>query len=202
MSKTTFLIGCTHFGHDNMYKFIDIYGNKVRPFENAKEADGVMLENWNRVVGVDDKVYVLGDVAFKSEPLSILKKCNGKKILIKGNHDDLSVAEYMKYFKDIRSSHRLDGAILSHIPLHPNSLWRHKTNSNWLNIHAHLHNEAVSLAQWDPDIEQGSIADMERKNGIESKKDPRYFSVCVERINYTPISIDEILNLTNPKSVV
>lgn len=185
-----------------MYKFIDQYGNKVRPFENAKEADAVMLERWNSVVGVNDKVYVLGDVAFKSEPLSILKKCNGKKVLIKGNHDDLSVSEYMKYFKDIRSSSRLDGAILSHIPLHPNSLWRYRTNTNWLNIHAHLHNQVVSLAQWDPDTEQGSIADMERKNGIESKKDPRYFSVCVERINYTPISIDEIKNLTNPKSVV
>ena len=152
MSKATFLIGCTHFGHEKMYKFVNHDGTKVRPFENAKQADDAMLTNWNSVVGVDDKVYVLGDVAFKSEPLSILKKCNGKKILIKGNHDDLSVSEYMKYFKDIRSSSRLDGAILSHIPLHPNSLWRHKTNSNWLNIHAHLHNQTVSLAQWDPSL--------------------------------------------------
>ena len=202
MSKTTFLIGCTHFGHDKMYKFIDIYGNKVRPFENAKEGDAVMLERWNSVVGVDDKVYVLGDVAVTSESLSILKKCNGKKILIQGNHDNLSVAEYMKYFKDIRSSHKLDGEILSHIPIHPNSLWRQKKHTNWLNIHAHLHNQTVSLGQADPDIEQGSIADMERIQGIEPKKDPRYFSVCVERIGYKPISIDEIRNLTNPKSVV
>jgi calcineurin-like phosphoesterase family protein len=43
---------------------------------------------------------------------------------------------------------------------------------------------------------------MERMHGIEGKKDPRYFSVCVERIGYKPISIDEIRNLTNPKSVV
>lgn len=197
MNKTTFLIGCTHFGHEKMY-FIDYYGKKVRPFENAKEADAVMLENWNSVVGVDDKVYVLGDVAFKSESLSILKKCNGKKILIKGNHDDLSVGEYMKYFKDIRSSSRLDNAILSHIPLHPNSLWRQKKNTNWLNIHAHLHDQVVSLTQADPDTEQGSIADMQRINGINNN-DPRYFSVCVERINYTPISIDEIINLTKNK---
>jgi calcineurin-like phosphoesterase family protein len=145
---------------------------------------------------------VLGDVAVTSESLSILKKCNGKKILIQGNHDNLSVAEYMKYFKDIRSSHKLDGEILSHIPIHPNSLWRQKKHTNWLNIHAHLHNQTVSLRQADPDVEQGSIADMERMHGIEGKKDPRYFSVCVERIGYKPISIDEIRNLTNPKSVV
>jgi len=201
MTKTTFLIGCTHFGHEKMYEFINYDGTKVRPYKNAKEADDVMLTNWNSVVGVDDKVYVLGDVAFKSEPLSILKKCNGKKILIKGNHDDLSVGEYMKYFKDIRSSSRLDNAILSHIPIHPDSLFREKHNTYWLNIHAHLHNRVVPLIQRDFDTEQGSIADMQRINGINDK-DPRYFSVCVERINYTPISIDEIRNLTKPKSVV
>ena len=191
MSKTTFLIGCTHFGHDKMYKFVDKDGKKVRPFENAKEGDAVMLENWNSVVGVGDKVYVLGDVAVTTESLSILKKCNGKKILIQGNHDNLSVAEYMKYFKDIRSSHKLDGEILSHIPIHPDSLWREKKNKNWLNIHAHLHQRCVTLP---PNY-------MQMINGMRSE-DPRYFSVCVERIGYKPISIDEIRNLTNPKSVV
>lgn len=191
MSKTTFLIGCTHFGHDKMYKFVDKDGKKVRPFENAKEGDAVMLENWNSVVGVDDKVYVLGDVAVTSESLSILKKCNGKKILIQGNHDNLSVAEYMKYFKDIRSSHKLDGEILSHIPIHLDSLWREKKNKNWLNIHAHLHQKYVTLPPNPIQI----------INGMRSE-DPRYFSVCVERIGYKPISIDEIRNLTNPKSVV
>ena len=177
MSKTTFLIGCTHFGHEKMYKFLNRDGTKVRPYENAKQADDAMLTNWNSVVGVDDKVYVLGDVAFTSESLSILKKCNGKKILIKGNHDDLSVGEYMKYFKDIRSSHKLDGELLSHIPIHPDSLWREKKNIYWLNIHAHLHAYPV------------------KTNNAE---DARYFSVCVERINYTPISIDEIRSGKRP----
>ena len=177
MSKTTFLIGCTHFGHEKMYKFLNRDGTKVRPYENAKQADDAMLTNWNSVVGVDDKVYVLGDVAFTSESLSVLKKCNGKKILIKGNHDDLSVGEYMKYFKDIRSSHKLDGEVLSHIPIHPDSLWREKKNIYWLNIHAHLHAYPV------------------KTNNAE---DARYFSVCVERINYTPISIDEIRSGKRP----
>jgi hypothetical protein len=180
MSKTTFLIGCTHFGHEKMYKFLNRDGTKVRPYENAKQADDAMLTNWNSVVGVDDKVYVLGDVAFTSESLSVLKKCNGKKILIKGNHDDLSVGEYMKYFKDIRSSHKLDGEVLSHIPIHPDSLWREKKNIYWLNIHAHLHAYPV------------------KTNNVE---DARYFSVCVERINYTPISIDEIRSAKRPIAV-
>ena len=52
MSKTTFLIGCTHFGHDKMYKFIDIYGNKVRPFENAKEGDAGDAQTARSTLGV------------------------------------------------------------------------------------------------------------------------------------------------------
>ena len=70
MSETTFLIGCTHFGHDNMYKFIDIYGNKVRPFENAKEADGVMLENTVHLPVADD---VIEQAAVGKETLAAAK---------------------------------------------------------------------------------------------------------------------------------
>jgi calcineurin-like phosphoesterase family protein len=85
----------------------------------------------------------------------------------------------------------LNGEILSHIPIHLDSLWREKKNKNWLNIHAHLHQKYVTLPP----------NHMQMINGMRSE-DPRYFSVCVERIGYKPISIDEIRNLTNPKSVV
>jgi calcineurin-like phosphoesterase family protein len=99
---------------------------------------------------------------------------NGTKILIKGNHDTLQLSQYAKYFKDVRAYHKLDNEILSHIPIHPVSLWRAKRNASWLNIHAHLHAEEVMLAEGVTDL--------------------RYFSCCVERIGYTPISIDEIRN--------
>jgi calcineurin-like phosphoesterase family protein len=181
----TFFIGCTHFGHDNMYRFTRKNGDKVRPWATAAEGDAVMMENWNRVVGSRDKVYVLGDVAFTNPALAILGQLNGTKVLVKGNHDNLSAGEYLKYFKDIRAYHKLDGEILSHIPLHPESLYRHKTGGWWLNIHAHLHAESVrsmdSVYGEDPD-------------GINPLRpdDDRYFSVCVERIDYTPISLEEI----------
>jgi len=179
--STTFLIGCTHFGHNKMYEFVRKDGTRVRSFANAKEGDEAMIERWNATVRDGDKVYVLGDVAFHRDDLATLGKLNGKKILIKGNHDTLQLSEYVKYFKDIRAYHKLDNEILSHIPIHPESLWRTKRNAHWLNIHAHLHNEVVCKF----DRQDG-------EDGIEP--DNRYFSVCVERINYTPISIDEIRN--------
>jgi calcineurin-like phosphoesterase family protein len=157
-----------------MYRFLRADGTRVRPWASAAEGDAVMAANWNNTVSKGDKVYVMGDVAFTPKDLKILGYLNGTKILIKGNHDTLQLSQYAKYFKDVRAYHKLDNEILSHIPIHPVSLWRAKRNASWLNIHAHLHAEEVMLAEGVVDL--------------------RYFSCCVERIGYTPISIDEIRN--------
>jgi len=180
-----FLIGCTHFGHENMYKFLNHDGTRVRhEFADAKEGDEAMLERWNKTVQKGDKVYVLGDVAFHKTHLATIGKLNGSKILVKGNHDNLQLAEYAKYFRDVRAYHRLvDDLVLSHVPVHPQSLWSERNNKYWINIHAHLHSGAVM-------------------NSLDnSLPDYRYFSVCVERINYTPISLEEIRMRTGTSDV-
>ena len=180
-----FLIGCTHFGHENMYKFLNRDGTRVRhEFADAKEGDEAMLERWNKTVQKGDKVYVLGDVAFHKTHLATIGKLNGSKILVKGNHDNLQLAEYAKYFRDVRAYHRLvDDLVLSHVPVHPQSLWSERNNKYWINIHAHLHSGAVM-------------------NSLDnSLPDYRYFSVCVERINYTPISLEEIRMRTGTSDV-
>jgi len=174
MSGCTYFIGCTHFGHEAMYRFLRADGTRVRPWASAAEGDAIMAANWNNTVSKGDKVYVMGDVAFTPKDLKILGYLNGTKILIKGNHDTLQLSQYAKYFKDVRAYHKLDNEVLSHIPIHPVSLWRAKRNASWLNIHAHLHAEEVMLCEGVTDL--------------------RYFSCCVERIGYTPISIDEIRN--------
>ena len=171
---STYFIGCPHFGHEAMYRFTRSNGEKVRPYASAEEGDTVIRENWNRTVSKGDKVYVMGVVALNPKDLKILEALNGSKVLIKGNHDTLELSKYAKYFRDVRAYHKLDNEILSHIPLHPISLWRAKRNTSWLNVHAHLHAEEVMLSEGVVDL--------------------RYFSCCVERIGYTPISIDEIRN--------
>ena len=179
MSACTYFIGCTHFGHEAMYRFVRANGEKVRPYSCAEEGDAVMVANWNNTVRKGDKVYVLGDVAFHKDHLKILHSLNGSKVLIKGNHDTLTLPQYEKYFRDVRATHRLDNEILSHIPIHPGSLWRGKRKCWMTNIHAHLHAEVVNR-----------VDGQDGEDGIEP--DARYFSVCVERINYTPISLEEI----------
>jgi calcineurin-like phosphoesterase family protein len=162
-----FLISDTHFGHDKMYEFIHTDGERVRrEFNSVEEGDEEMVSRWNSVVKPSDKVYHLGDVFIKKAHSTILQRLNGKKVLIKGNHDIFNLKTYTSYFKDIRAYHRLDNFVLSHIPIHRDSLAKIKAN-----IHGHLHRGIVTL---------------------DNKQDGLYISVCVEHINYTPLEFSVI----------
>lgn len=135
-----FLIGDTHFGHSNILTFKKGNGRPLRDFKNITEHDEYLIYKWNKVVSIKDKVYHLGDVGFKNfTTLSlILSRLNGEKILIKGNHDNFKLSQYMQYFKDVRATHTLDKMVLSHVPVHPDSLTR------WsFNIHGHLHSNKI-----------------------------------------------------------
>lgn len=91
--QKVFIIADTHFGDKNIIEY------EKRPFSNVQEMDMQLIENWNRVVSEDDIIFHLGDVGiyeFK-ELEQIIKKLNGKKILIMGNHDShLSIKEWME----------------------------------------------------------------------------------------------------------
>lgn len=90
MSKgNVFLISDTHFNHGNILTFKDENGNPLRVFNDVIEMNEVMVERWNARVQPKDKVYHLGDIAIGKKGLSLLERCNGTKVLIKGNHDCL-----------------------------------------------------------------------------------------------------------------
>lgn len=162
----TFFISDTHFGHTGVCKFLRDDGTKLRPWDDPNEMDQALIENWNKVVRPNDKVYHLGDVVINRKSLRTLMLLNGDMVLIKGNHDIFRLNEYTEFFRDVRGYHVLNGMILSHIPIHEESIARFGVN-----IHGHLHYNRV------------------KKNG---EIDPRYFNVSVEQINYTPISIDDL----------
>jgi calcineurin-like phosphoesterase family protein len=73
----------THFGHANIISFCD------RPFADFEEMDEALIANWNSVVGDDDVVYHMGDVAMGKWDRweGIFNRLNGYKILVVGNHD-------------------------------------------------------------------------------------------------------------------
>jgi len=168
-----FLISDHHWNHRNLLNFKRDDGTPLRHFTTVEEMNEHMIEAWNKVVTKDDKVYHLGDLCFKLEDLdAIMPRLNGTKVLIKGNHDQLGMHQYMKYFKDVRAYHRLDNLLLSHIPIHPSSLG-FKTPGM---IHGHTHYRNVTMIN----------------AAGEEVLDPRYINVSVEVINYTPIEFEEV----------
>jgi len=160
-----------HLGHANILDFKQSDGSSVRDFSDVDEMHEYMIAQHNSVVKPNDKVYVLGDVCFTNKWLHIVARFNGDKVLIKGNHDTLKLSQYESYFRDVRGSHQFKGVLMTHIPVHPESLAR------WgFNIHGHLHTNRVLLAN-------GSV-------------DKRYLNVSVESLkNYIPISLEEALKI-------
>lgn len=78
-----------------------------RPFENIQEMNQILIQNYNAVVHKNDTVYILGDISHHlpmDRANELISRLNGKKILIKGNHDkkdDLELFEEICDFKTV-----------------------------------------------------------------------------------------------------
>ncbi len=76
-----------------------------RPFIDVQEHIDFLVKKHNEIVKPQDIVYVLGDVVYQKATKSYLKqvdKFNGKKILVRGNHDKVySDIELKDYFEEI-----------------------------------------------------------------------------------------------------
>ena len=92
-----FFISDTHFSHGNIITFKDDSGKIIRPFDSIKEHDEHIVQCWNEVVGPQDHIWHLGDIAMHKRDLAILDRCNGHKRLVPGNHDICKMKDYMKY---------------------------------------------------------------------------------------------------------
>lgn len=160
MSRT-FLIADTHFDHKNVITY------ENRPWPTVEEMNEEIIRRWNSIIRPEDRVYHLGDVSMNRNGLLLAAQLNGRKILIKGNHDTQKLKDYVPIFDDIRATHKLNNFVLTHIPIHPDQKYRFDGN-----IHGHLHGKRILLPG-------GSI-------------DPWYFSVSVEHIDYTPILLEEV----------
>ena len=179
---SVFLVSDTHFGHKGVCHFTRNDGvTKLRPFDTPEEMDEFMVEAWNARVRPNDKVYHLGDVVINRKALKIMSRLNGDKVLIRGNHDIFRDDEYREYFRELRAYHVMNGMILSHIPVHPESLGRFGCS-----IHGHLHaNRVMKPKGVDPDTGEILYGD---------EIDPRYYNVSVEQLpDFAPILFEDVL---------
>ena len=158
-----FIISDTHFGHANIIRY------EGRPFADTDAMEKTLIENWNRVVGKEHKVYFLGDFALASkEKIIELMSClNGNKIMIMGNHDiarspswwmEAGFVEAYKFPIIID-----DFIILSHEPVYLNE------QMPYINIYGHVH-----------------------ANPKHADITHNRYCACVERTGYAPVRLKDI----------
>jgi calcineurin-like phosphoesterase family protein len=163
--STTWFISDPHFGHSNIITFKDNEGNLIRPFTSIEEHDETIIENVNKVVKSSDRLYIMGDVAMKRVHIATVAKLNGRKKLIKGNHDIYALKDYTPYFEDILACrvYPSHGLLVTHFPVHPGQLEHRFT----LNVHGHLHSNVID--------------------------DTRYRNLCLEHTNFGPVSLEQLI---------
>ena len=173
-----------HFGHENMMNFFKRDGvTPLRPFVDANDMDETIIENHNRVVKPNDRVYLLGDLAIARRNIHKAARLNGRKKLLMGNHDPFVKNQNRDYFElagieAVEAFHKFDRFVATHIPVHPSCL-----STRWnVNVHGHTHDNLVMKTTLI-----GAHGDV-----LKEVVDERYINVCMEHINYTPISYEEI----------
>lgn len=179
-----YFIADLHLGHKNVLSFDN------RPFKDIDENDSVIIANWNYAIGIDDDIYILGDISWynSTKTIEIMKTLNGNKHLIKGNHDGklLKNKQLRDQFVEITDYKELDlgkgkGIVLCHypIPCFKNHYY------GWYHLYAHVH----SSFEWNM---------MER---VKYEMTELYDKPClmfnvgamIDYMNFTPRTLDEIL---------
>ena len=158
---SVFFTADTHFGD---HRTINI---QKRPFATVAEMDAVLIERWNTVVGPDDVVWHLGDVARRAADVTgLLARLHGTKHLLRGNNDPddtvaapgwASVGDYIEMALD---GHRL---VLCHYPFRS---WNGQ------------HKRAINLHG----LSHGRLKPM-----------PRQFDVGVDACDFAPVRLDRLL---------
>jgi len=79
-----YFVSDLHFGHKLVHWKYRSHNASISDMNEE------IVYNWNKRVKSKDIVYVLGDVSFMKfeETKSIIRKLNGRKILVRGNHDE------------------------------------------------------------------------------------------------------------------
>lgn len=150
---SVFFTADTHFGD---HRTINI---QRRPFANVATMDAALIAGWNAVVGVDDEVWHLGDVARRPDAVAdLLARLNGRKHLLRGNNDpDATLAaagwESVGDYTEITVEER--NLVLCHYPFRS---WNGQ-HRGAINLHGHSHGRLKPmLRQFDVGVDPNGFA--------------------------------------------
>jgi len=173
-----------HFGHHNCLA----YDN--REFPSIEAHDEALIERWNEAVGIDDDVWILGDISWypAMKTISIFERLNGTKHLCIGNHDKklLRNKDVRALFTEIVDYKEIDlgdgtGIILCHYPIPCFNKHFH----NWIHLYGHVH----SSFEWN--MMRAVKYEMEE---LYDKPCRMYNVGCmIPGMDFTPRTLKEIL---------
>lgn len=187
-NQKIFFTSDTHYGHKNVLNFCH------RPWENIKDMNDGLVDSWNRVVGHNDIVFILGDFVWFSDSRAIAKilnKLNGKHIyIILGNHDKLSgfkridtsrvtiLSDIVHLYISHPKLNFVQEVICSHYPL---MTWSHREKGS-INLHGHIHSGKLSERNTDIDLPSWI---------------GQQYDIGVDNNDYKPIELTEVLHKLN-----
>ena len=172
-----------------------------RPFRNTEEMHRYFLQEWNKQITNGDTVYILGDMSLRGrndDLIALVAQLKGKKILIKGNHDDLSDYRYKQLFHEICDYKEITDCIggmvyklvLSHYPI---LMWNGQHRGTIL-LYGHTH------ASVEDTFFQRCLAEMNHSEEWQFRRPQEpifqaYNVGCMQPyMNYKPRTLTEILD--------
>jgi calcineurin-like phosphoesterase family protein len=145
----TWITSDLHFGHKNIMKFCPQTRGHYKDVDEMRED---MISVWNQSVAEEDLVYILGDVAFlpAAEAVQIMRRLNGRKILIEGNHDRkmLNDPVFRSCFEEVHKYHWFyydkTMVVMFHYPI---AEWD-QMHRGAVHFHGHLHGNVSGLEKY------------------------------------------------------
>ncbi len=173
-----------HFDHES----IIAYDN--RPFDSAAEMNEALIDRWNSVVKQEDLTWILGDFCFGGADrwASILKRLNGTKALILGNHDDReTVGKVKDFFADVADYREIQdrgrNVVLCHYPI----LSFRDHYSGCIHLYGHVH------AAYEWNVTQNARRLLKNLYIRDDVCRMANVGAMIQYMDYTPRSLDELL---------
>ena len=142
-----YITGDIHFGHKSIMSFYPV--SRAFGKGDVVRMDEEIIRRWNSKVQPEDHTYILGDFAFcnaeKAE--SHLRRLNGSKTLIIGNHDAKLIKDvgFCSEFIAIHDYHSIKMNEVKIIMFHyPIAEWD-QMHRGAVHFHGHLHGEVSGM---------------------------------------------------------
>lgn len=174
-----------------------------RPFENTDQMHDYILRRWNARVTNSDTVYILGDISLRgcNGPLiGLVAQLKGKKVLIKGNHDDVRDYRYALLFDEILDykelTDHMDGKVYKLVLQHyPVLMWKDQ-HKGAIHLYGHTHNSVEDAFYQDSIRRMNENEELTLRRHGGQKIQAINVGACMPWINYEPRSLKELLNAT------